>query len=396
MFDSMQNILRKQAATGFWQALLYLLRLLLFWLVFFGVWRSAFMAFHRDKIPVGSGGEVLLCLAHGVRTDSATAGYLIAVPLLLWIAQQFARSNVISRISFVFNAVIIVALTIILAANVQLYTEWGTLINSRALWYFSRPAEVLNFLTWAEVGAISGAIIAFSGLFLLLFGAMRLVNIPFIEKKIGLKVIISPLLAVGVVVLMRGGLQQIPINESYAYFSMTAFLNHAAVNPVWHLGRMYGQSYTPADNPFLFSDVGEAEAALRRNALLGSSAAASPAMLTTSRPNVVIIILESWTADAVESCGGLSGITPFFDSLRRGGLLFSNCYGSGMRTDQGVPAILSGFPALPNASVMMLLDKMEKLPSLPAVFASKGYATSFYYGGESEFANMKSYFCIAG
>lgn len=381
---------------GQWQALLYPFRLLGFWLLFFGIWRVVFIAFHLDKIPADSTGEILTAFLYGLRTDSATAGYVAIIPLLLWIIQQFIQTRIVSIISSWCNGILIVALSIILAANVQLYTEWGTLINSRALWYFSRPSEVMNFLSGAEMASITAGIVLVSACLMFVFRWFRLGSLPYFEKKYALKIVAVPILLLMNVILMRGGFQQIPINESSSYFSLRPFLNHAAINPVWHLGRMYRQSFTPDDNPFTFPEISENEAAQRRNALFATAYKDTPVMLATQRPNVVVIILESWTADAVESCGGLPGITPFFDSLRRQGLLFSNCYGSGMRTDQGVPSILSGFPALPNASVMMLLEKMEKLPSLPAVCSAAGYSTSFYYGGECEFANMKSYLLHCG
>jgi phosphoglycerol transferase MdoB-like AlkP superfamily enzyme len=66
-------------------------------------------------------------------------------------------------------------------------------------------------------------------------------------------------------------------------------------------------------------------------------------------------------------------------------------YGSGFRTEQGLVSIFSGFPAQPNNSIITTPSKAEQLPSLNSDLGKQGYQSSFYYGGEVEFANMKSY-----
>src|SRR5690606_26201746 len=114
-------------------------------------------------------------------------------------------------------------------------------------------------------------------------------------------------------------------------------------------------------------------------------------ILSVDRPNVVIIILESFTADVIESLGGDKGIAPGFENLIANGLFFNHIYASGERTDKGVTAVLSAFPAQAVRSIMKQSSKQVRLPALSQVFRETGYSTSFFYGGESEFTNMKSY-----
>lgn len=113
--------------------------------------------------------------------------------------------------------------------------------------------------------------------------------------------------------------------------------------------------------------------------------------LTHPSPNVLLIVWESFTAKVVSSLGGVAGVTPRFDSLRHEGVFFTNIYASGDRSDKGLVALLSGYPAQPTTSIITIPAKTATLPSLPKLFKSKAYSTSFYYGGESEFANIKSY-----
>ena len=82
--------------------------------------------------------------------------------------------------------------------------------------------------------------------------------------------------------------------------------------------------------------------------------------------------------------------------LSKNGLLFTNIYAAAGRTDKGVLATLSGFPSQAIRSIMKQNDKQEKLPGIAQELSAKGYHTSFYYGGESEFFNMKSYILSHG
>ena len=88
-------------------------------------------------------------------------------------------------------------------------------------------------------------------------------------------------------------------------------------------------------------------------------------------------------------------ITPNFNALKKEGLYFSNIYASGDRTEKGLPAILSGYPAQPITSIITEPNKSAKLPVLSKDFGDNGYSTAFYYGGETDFANIKSYLYAA-
>jgi phosphoglycerol transferase MdoB-like AlkP superfamily enzyme len=114
-------------------------------------------------------------------------------------------------------------------------------------------------------------------------------------------------------------------------------------------------------------------------------------VLNTISPNVILIIWESFTEKALNREIRGVEVLPHFNALRKEGLYFSNVYASGDRTDKGLGAILSAYPALPSTSILRDVNKAAKLPFLSNVFQDKGYVTPFYYGGEPEFANIKSY-----
>ena len=99
-----------------------------------------------------------------------------------------------------------------------------------------------------------------------------------------------------------------PLNESDVYFSQDAFINHTAVNPVWHLFNDVMAAGMTNHNPF--DRMSDQEAKRRVSNLLMQQKDSTIRILKNNRPNIVVIMLESFSANLVESMGGEKGITP--------------------------------------------------------------------------------------
>ena len=117
---------------------------------------------------------------------------------------------------------------------------------------------------------------------------------------------------------------------------------------------------------------------------------------SVERPNILFVYLESWGADVVGCLGGQPNVTPGFDALSIEGLLFENFYRTGFRTEQGLMATLSGFPAQAQAYPMEDMDRFENYPNLIRDLSSAGYYTSYFTGGNPQFANTDVYLQSAG
>ena len=118
-------------------------------------------------------------------------------------------------------------------------------------------------------------------------------------------------------------------------------------------------------------------------------------VLNKKHPNIVFILLESWSADNVESLGGLKGITPNFKALEKDGLLFTNFYSNGWTSDQGMSSIFSSFPVFPYAAIINQADKSSKLPCLNKSLANN-YHSSYFFGGQLTYGNIKGYLLSQG
>jgi phosphoglycerol transferase MdoB-like AlkP superfamily enzyme len=198
-------------------------------------------------------------------------------------------------------------------------------------------------------------------------------------------------LAGSLAIPIRGGLQLAPINQSSVYFSHIDFANHAAINPIWNFFNSWVNKTYEKNNPYNYFAASEAIQKLQ--VLYPAPALVVPTqhLLKTDKPNIILIIWESLTAKVVEDLGGMPGITPQLRELSREGILFSNLYASGNRSDKGIVAILSAYPAQPKNSIITIPNKTARLPYISADLKKIGYHTAFYYGGELEFANIKSY-----
>ncbi|MBO9199969.1 sulfatase-like hydrolase/transferase [Niastella sp. MAH-29] len=107
--------------------------------------------------------------------------------------------------------------------------------------------------------------------------------------------------------------------------------------------------------------------------------------------NVVMISVESFSADFMKAFGNDQNITPYLDSLAEKSMLFTNLYASGTRTVRGLEALSLSIPPTPGQSVVKRPDNGNMF-SLGSVFRSKGYTTQYLYGGYGYFDNMNAFF----
>lgn len=371
-------------------------RFFLFWICFFFLDRTVFLIYFADSLSDISVNEIISTFFYALRLDASMAAYISALPLIIYlILLFFPKLNFSSLFAKAYTALLITIFSIIAAANLNLYTEWGTKINYRALdLAFNSTKEAIASTGSSPVLILITIIFSImaTGIFMsrkLIDYSMPKDSIP-ILKRAGI-VIISLCLTF---LLIRGGWQLSPVNQSMAYFSTNPMLNHAAVNTEWNLMQDIMNNKYGNDNPYKYYKRDEAKTILKE--LFGSKQKNPIQILENKRPNIVLIILESFTAELVGSLGGEKGISPNLDRLSNEGILFENIYAAAGRTDKGVTATISAFPSQAIRSIMKQNAKQEKLPGIAQDLAQNSYQTSFYYGGESEFFNMKSYILSHG
>ncbi|WP_158513021.1 LTA synthase family protein [Flavisolibacter tropicus] len=279
---------------------------------------------------------------------------------------------------------------LIVTADLEVYKQWAFRIDATPLKYLNSPKEAWASISHLPVFWILLAVTIFYVLLLAAFkkGIARLIYL--LSKPIhwGVGVLSVSMFSVLMIVALRGGLQLAPLNQSTVYFSTNNFANQAAINASWNfLHGVMNQSGVNR-NPYNYFS---SEKAKRTVDSLFKTSGTTPALLNTTTPNIILIIWESFTEKATHLAIDGTEVTPGFNQLKKEGLYFSQLYASGDRTDKGLAAVLSGYPALPNASIIRTPNKAAKLAVLPTLLKERNYQIPFFYGGEPEFANIKSY-----
>lgn len=318
--------------------------------------------------------------------------YMTVAPLLFFLFFLFAYKNKIVPFNWIalYNQVLIVLFSMLAVANFNIYQEWGSKINAKALGFaISSPNEAM------ASSASSPIFLSLSVLAILIGGGLWLQRLLILKtaavtgRPFLLKLIFAVALLALNFLLIRGGLGVSPNNQSMAYYSDAPLLNHAAVNTEWNLVSSILTNKHASKNADLY--LPEKVSAAMMKDLYAVEKDTTIQILTTTRPNVVLIIMESFTADLTKTLGNEDGITPNFDRMMNDGVLFSNIYSTGNRTDKGIIGTLAGFPSIAAESIVKWPEKLEKIPAISQTFANNGYQTSFFYGGQSEFDNYKMF-----
>ena len=368
----------------------------IFWIFIAWVDRLFFLLFASPESLSFDLGDTARIFWNGLQMDLSAASYICALPFLGYFIWSFVPKMRLSRRWIdTYSYVVLFVLTLLSGINVNLYPEWTDKVSKRAIdTFFESPKEVLYSAgatsLWKPLVVV--ICLGVGGLLLYRFvfrGAFVKIRIPFIWKFLSFFLGLFFLFS-----CIRGGYGTSPLNESHAYFSTVQFYNHAAVNTYWSLINDYVNSGSNR-NPYLYFDDNN-----KRDVYLEPVFKEIPdsayRVLTTTRPNIVLILLESFTADLVESLGGEKGVTPNLDRIAREGITFTNFYAAADRSDKGIIGLFSAFPAQGEESIIKSVKKHEKLHSVGQDVKSAGYRTSFYYGGQSEFYNFKSYMMSHG
>jgi phosphoglycerol transferase MdoB-like AlkP superfamily enzyme len=363
-------------------------RLALFWLSFMLVGRLIFLVYNYDLSSSLTIKEILLTLLHGLRMDASISGYFLAAYGLLLALSAFANRPWIGQTISWLTFFLLTVCSLLVSIDLELYRHWGFRMNTTPLMYIG--SEAMASVT-------SFVYLKVSSVFLFLF----LTFLSLYRKKIQPRVSYlgdpsnSPKAAAVILFLtilmflpIRGSFTVAPMNTGFVYFHNTkAYANHSAVNVVWNF--LYSvKKGSSSDYPEDFFDAGKTNELFKQ---LQGQPTSTVDIGSPAEPNIILIILESFTADVIEPLGGEPGITPYLNELCKDGVLFTNFYSSGDRTDKGLISILSGYPAQPNGSIIKLPAKTEKLPQLNRYIRKLGYKTSFLYGGDIDFANFRSY-----
>lgn len=363
--------------------------------------KPLFMAWYAGEAAATGAGwrgwfEVL---GHGLSLDLTVAGYVTAVPLLVVLLSLWVRlpQRLWRALLTGYFALVALLTAVVFAVDLALYEHWGFRIDATVLIYLADPKEAMASVDWwLGVRQTLIAALCTAGILWLYRRTLRLFDgEPLGVRSAAPATLLFVMLAAFDFLAIRGGTGASVANVSKVCFSSEAFLNHAATNPLFSLLSSLGdnEDYAAA-YPFYDTETLDAHFA----ALRGDDPAQRPdtLLLTTRRPNVVVVILESFARTVMDEQVGGEPVMPSMQRLKGEGLWFENFFANSFRTDRGEVAILSGYPAQTRTSIMKLPAKSRTLPSIARSLAAEGYATSFAYGGDLNFTNQAQYMYATG
>jgi phosphoglycerol transferase MdoB-like AlkP superfamily enzyme len=366
----------------------------LFWLVFFIIARVIFIAVQFHTALGNSTGELLATFWHGAKLDISTIGYYLLIPVLVAIPGVLLNGNWFKVFIRWYSYILIIFSSIIVVSDAKLYSYWGFRMDYTPMLYLKTPGEAVASVSTIETILFFIAIIILASFFIFIYNKLidrlfgDLERVPYRLPGI----LVFMLLWGALIIPIRGGFGVAPINAGAVYFSNKMFLNHTAINAVWNVGTS-AFTQKPVKNPYEFTDLQSATVLFDS---LTVNKGVSERVLNTTNPNIIILVLESFSGYLIGPMGGDSMVTPNFNRYTKEGILFSDFYASGTRTDKAMPAILNGYPAQPAQSIIKEPKKTQSLPGLVKILIEKGYNSSFWYGGEINFANFNSFVIGSG
>jgi phosphoglycerol transferase MdoB-like AlkP superfamily enzyme len=195
------------------------------------------------------------------------------------------------------------------------------------------------------------------------------------------------------------------VNSKLRQFSKNAYVNELSGNGMYELFAAYLNNELDYDQFYRKTDTQTAFKQLRTLLKTAESEYTTNEATNLERKitsdssekklNVVLISVESFSADFMTAFGNESHITPNLDSLAQHSLFFTNLYATGTRTVRGLEALSLCIPPTPGQSIVRRPNN-ENLFSLGKVFNEKGYESKYIYGGYGYFDNMNYFFANNG
>lgn len=364
--------------------------------------------------------ELPAVIWHGLPLDLSMAGYLSVIPGLLSIAVVWLKRELVKPIMNIYFIIASLFITCSFLLNASLYPYWKYPLDSTPLFYFfTSPADAIASVSiWQVILSIVILIVLTIGVWFTLrmrgekrqqysryaygyggFGSSKRKRFDDFDRHRGRTSIILLLLTGLLFLPIRGGITVSTMNTGQVYYSQNAYLNHSAVNPLFSLLESITHQEDFASQ-YRFMKDKEADkifATMTSTSDENTYPLLNEATFKKGTPDILIVIMESFASDIMPSMGSYKDVAVCLDSIAQQSILFTRFYANSFRTDRGMVSILSGYPAQPTTSIMRYPRKTSQLPSIARNLAKyKNYKTTYYYGGDADFCNMRSYLVSQG
>lgn len=336
--------------------------------------------------------QILYAFLMGVIYDSAFYAYLL-IPFTLYLVFMPIRwyAHVINKlISAIVFLMSLYGLFFLILAEWTFWDEFGVRFNFIAVDYLIYTHEVVqNIVESYPLGKL------LTGVFIITVSVFLMVRHHFAvtfhhEETISRRMKIAGFLFILPLV------SYFSIHRTTYQFSQNTYLNEIAANGGYQFFSAfrnnelnYRQFYRLADDAQLSQKI-KTQLSATKDGLYDIKR-----QITADGPekklNIILITVESLSADYLTKFGNKNKITPFMDNWFQDGALFTNFYATGTRTIRGLEALTLSIPPTAGQSIVKRPDN-ERLFNLGHVLQERGYDTAFLYGGMGYFDNMNAFY----
>lgn len=342
--------------------------------------------------------RLLPALAIGLAFDAGVATFFLAPLGLLLVAWPGGHGRVLRVVMLALLLPLSALMVFVGAAEFTFWNEFASRFNFIAVDYLIYTHEVIGNIRESYNLPLLLAGVGFAGLGVWLHVARRVR--PFWSGHLGG----VRRLATGAVLLVLPAAALYALDERYKEFSSDAQANELAGNgyfDFWHAFWSneidYDRFYRVLPRHRAVAELAQEIAAHRVPVTVSQKPFDRPIVADgpEKRLNVVMVSVESFSAEFMAAFGNRQGLTPNVDRLAREGLLFTHVYATGTRTVRGLEALTLSVPPTPGHSIVKRPDN-DHLFTVGEVFKEKGYEPIYLYGGYGYFDNMNAFFAGNG
>ncbi|MHB8100280.1 MAG: LTA synthase family protein [Sulfuricurvum sp.] len=378
-----------------------LLKIYLLFIALFFLGRLGLYIAYMDRLGDMTLPFSLLSFVYGLKLDTMTTSYILILPALLLIItpQMFAKA--ISKIIGGYVLIFLLIALYVENATFPFVAQYDVRPNYLFVEYLKYPKEVTSMILkeYPLQLLMAFAMLAVTAWGYLRFSPLNLeaaIRTP-LWRRILLVLPIAALLFIGI----RSSYGHRPANISDALYSTNRMANEIAKNSLYSIGYAY-YSYSRENDKLVLSygkiDLSDAynRVSKRLNIPKGSEIPFSRPVVThfpAQKPkNLVIFIQESLGSQFVGFSGGDVTITPNLEKLSHEGLAFTNLFSNGTRSIRGLAAMTSGWLPVAGEGVVKRNKSQSDFFTVASLLKPLGYKSSFIYGGEGRFDNMRSWY----
>ena len=284
--------------------ILFLILLFLAWLPVFIIQKPWFLFYNRSMTESLTATDYLQVIWHGLKLDLTVAGYLTVLPLLLVLVSVWYNGSWLRKVLKGYFITVALIIAAIFVADVALYAFWGFRMDATVLFYLKSPGDALASV---PAGLFIVQTISFLVYVYLIYKYLTKLILPladFTPARNRWLASLSVLVLGGLMFIpIRGGVTPSTANVGMVYYSNNTFLNHSAINPCFSLLASVSKQQDFAEQ---FNFFPEEKREKIFNDRYGQQKEITPdtcRLLTTNRPDILIVILESFSANTIAVTG---------------------------------------------------------------------------------------------